>query len=171
MKENREMQERMMTELKEFKEQHEFHRNIDQEYKTVIESQLEILRKDTKMKDVHKMLKNRYKVALEENGAIFLGVSDLRLNVKSVMGTKILNCIIAYHSHKCQFTNYFKDVCRDTLKQLNRLDTIYNCNNTDTSSGSEDEVKKVVPVVQEDPKILDIKNKLAEIVLDVEEEW
>ena len=170
------MHARLMTELNEFKTLQETHRNIDQEFKTVIETQLEVIRKDPKMKDVYKILKQRYNAALEENSVIFLGVSDWGLNVKSVAGTKLLNCIISYHSHKCRFTNHFKDVCRDSLRQINRLDTIYNYEIQTDSSGSENEIEhevvKVVPVVaEEDAKVLDIKNRLAEMVLEVDEEW
>ena len=137
-KEQRELKEKLYTELANFEELYKQHKDIDHQCMKLIDTQLEFIRADPKMKDIYKTLSNRYKSAKEATGSVFLGTSDRCVGVSSVMGTKLLNFIIAFHRHHCQYTNMFKHFCGDTTKEVKRLEMILGCRTVTSSSSASD---------------------------------
>jgi len=161
-KEQRELKEKLDTELANFEELYKQHKDIDHQCMKLIDTQLEVIRSDPKMKDVYKTLSARYKIAKEATGSVFLGTSDRCVGVSSVMGTKLLNFIITFHRHHCQYTNMFKHFCGDTTKEVKRLEMILGCRTVASSPSTSD---------LEEDSVSAIKNKIAAVELDIDEDW
>ena len=183
--EQRELKKTLDAELVRFEELYKQHKNIDYKCMKLIESQLAILQADPKIKTVYNTILLRYKMAKEDKSSMFLCNPDRSLSVPSVMGTKLLNFIITFHSHRCQYTNKFKEFCGDTTKDIKRLEMIlgsrtvassptnapgalshsYECLQSDVSTYT---VPECMP---EENMISELKNKIANIDLEVDEEW
>ena len=160
-KEQQDLKTKIAAELVSFEELYKKHKDIDYQCCQIIDAQLAVIRADPKMKDIYKILVARYNNAKTDTCIVFLGTADRGLNVSSVAGTKLLNFIITYHRHHCQFTNLFKAYCSDTTKEVKRLDMIF-ANRTVASSPTS--------IDSEDP-LTTLKNKIASIDLDIDEEW
>jgi len=171
MKDQRELKTKLDGELAEFESLYEEHKNIDKQCMDLIQTQLDTIHTDTKMKDTYKILSQRYKSALEAKGTVFLGNSDRSLQIKSVMGARLLNFIITFHRHHCQYTNMFKEFCGDTKKEVKRLEMIFAGRSATPSSLCEDEDVPKKVVADENPDILALKNKITSIELDIDEDW
>jgi hypothetical protein len=169
-----ELKAKLEDEYADFEKLYEEHTSIDNQCKQIINEQLVIFQQDKKQKELYNKLKLRYQTALDAKSTTFLGVYDYGLKVKSVAGTNLINFIIKFHRHKCQYTNMFKEFCGDTKKEINRLTMILDSDRLNaaySSSVSDDEFEKPQPVKEEDKKILDMREAISKIELDVDEEW
>lgn len=160
-----ELKKTLNKELVWYDNLYKYHKNIDSQCMKLIDTQLETLHKDTKMKSVYNTILQRYNRAKEDKSFMFLINSDRSLSVPSVMGTKLLHFIITFHSHHCNYTNMFKDFCGDTTKEIKRLDMILGSR---TVAGS----PTCVPETCDTTNIIsELKEKIANIDLDIDEEW
>lgn len=172
-----ELNKKLESEYEEFKDLLDEHRKIDMQCESRIIIGLETIRADSKQKDIYKLLNNRYRSAMTSKDTTFLGVSDLGTNIKSVAGNHLLNFIIRFHRHKCQYTNMFKEFCGDTKKELLRIKQIYDCEKLSglySASSSDDDDEKFTSPQLKDTKekcIADIKDAIAAVELDVDEDW
>lgn len=173
-KEQRELKTKLDGELAEFEALFEEHRSVDKHCMDLIQTQLDTIRTDSKMKDTYKTLSQRYKSAVDAKGTVFLGNSDRAIQIKSVIGIKLLNFIITFHRHHCQYTNMFKEFCGDTKMEVKRLEMIFACRsvkNTIVNEELDEDAPKKVVEPEETSEVLELKQKLATIELDIDEDW
>ena len=171
-----ELKNKLESEYDEFNTLLNEHKNIDMCCESKIIIGLETIRKDGKQKDIYKVLNQRYRAAMEAKGTVFLGTTDLGINIKSVAGNQLLNFIIRFHRHKCQYTNMFKEFCGDTKKELLRIKQMINndtVSDTRSNSSEDDDEKFTKPEVQatKEKCIDEIKNAISGMALDVDEDW
>jgi hypothetical protein len=165
-----ELKEKLQGEYDMYTALHKEHIDIDKEFQKIIDQQLQIIYSDKKNKDIYKQLNNRYQTAANCKYTVFSVVGDRGVTIKSVMGSKLYDFIICFHSHKCNYTNMFKEFCGDIMKEIKRINMILNANSS-VASVSDKNSEDVKIVDKEDDHISEMKKNIAAIELDIDEDW
>ena len=159
-----ELKDKLEKELETFEQLYEEHKTVDNTLIRMIDQELSEFGKDPKMKKEYKELITLFDLAKNDKSLSYTGRD--RTSFQSVKATQIYKKIQRLHQHKIQYTNMFKGFVGDTNMVLKN--TVYKKLVAMTpTTVSTTEPKQLS---EEEQKILDTKNQLAELDLG-DEEW